>query len=260
MKITVFSGLAALSLLFLSCGTSASESKSQTEQIIEQGSQRLADNQQAQKSVNKLADQSQALKKNYIEELKLLDSLNMYNSMLDRQLARQDEEISKLNKSINNATLIERQVLPLLERMVTAMESFIQLDMPFLAEERYQRVQGLKNLLTESAITTSEKARRVFEAYQIENEFGYTIESYKGNVKLDSNQFAVEFLRIGRIALLYRDLSGSHFGFWNKSENSWQPLAQSQYKRHITKGLKIAKEELSPELITIPLLNAQEAR
>ena len=137
-----------------------------TQAIIEQGNKRLADNQQAQQSVNNIAEQRQQLKKQFVDELKLLDGLSMYNSMLDRQLATQQSEITKLNTSINNATLIERQVLPLLVRMVDAMESFLQLDIPFLEEERNNRVQGLRALLTESAITTSEKLAEAVDGSQ----------------------------------------------------------------------------------------------
>ena len=229
-----------------------------TKQLITAGDARLSDNQDAQITVSDTSEKTQSISKQYMEELKLLNSLNMYNNMLDRQLNNQNTEIDKLNASINNATLIERQILPLLVRMVDALENFVAIDMPFLDEERKARVQGLQDLLLVSNLTTSEKARRVFEAYQIENEYGYTIEAYKGNVQLPESKFAVEFLRIGRISLLYRDLSGSRFGFWDQQSRQWQTLEQSQYKRHITKGLKIAKEEISPELITIPhLVNAE---
>lgn len=234
--------------------------KEQTGQLIKDGKARLADNQQHQIAVNDHADKSQDLIKHYHDELKLLKNLTMYNNMLDRQLSDQNEEIDKLNHSIANATLVERQILPLLDRMVLALENFVAVDIPFLAIERQQRVENLKQLLVNPKLSTSEKARRVFEAYQIESEFGYTIESYQGNVSLNGSQFAVEFLRIGRIGLTYRDLSGTQYGFWNPNTRNWQALEESQYKRHITKGLKIAKEEIAPELITMPLVVNREAR
>ena len=184
----------------------------------------------------------------------------MYNAMLKRQLDDQTAQINKLNTSINSATLVERQIMPLLSRMLDALDNFIQLDVPFLLEERLARVEDLRALLQKSEYTTSEKCRRVFEAYQIENEFGYTIESYKGRVTVDQQQFAVDFLRIGRVGLMYRDLAGEQVGYWDKQQSAWQPLSEQQYLRHITKGLKIANEEISPELITMPLVANVEAR
>lgn len=235
-------------------------SQDKTEQLVEEGLQRLQNNQSSQASIDKTVEKTQTLEKNYQDELHLLDGLNMYNGMLKRQLDDQEEQILKINTSINNATLIERQIMPLLVRMVDALDNFVGVDLPFLLKERQARVDGLRELLNKAEYTTSEKTRRIFEAYQIENEYGYTIESYKGRVDLGDSQFAVDFLRIGRIGLMYRDLAGEQVGFWNGETNSWQPLTERQYKRHITKGLKIAREEISPELITLPILANIEVR
>ena len=231
-----------------------------TEELVNKGLERLTDNQKAQQSIDKQLEKIESLEKAYQEELNLLDGLNMYNAMLRRQLDDQEEQIQKFNTSINNATQIERQIMPLLVRMVDALETFVDVDMPFLKEERVSRVTGLRTLLDKAEYTTSEKCRRVFEAYQIENEYGYTIESYKGRVSLEGNQFAVDFLRIGRVGLMYRDLAGERVGFWDNVNRQWQPLTESQYKRHILKGLKIAREEISPELITLPLIADIEER
>ena len=231
-----------------------------TDEVVEQGLSRLDDNQSAQQQVNGVFEQTQGMEKQYLDELKLLDSLNMYNTMLGRQLADQNSEIAALEHSINNATLIERQIMPLLVRMVDALDTFVSIDVPFLQVERQARVTGLRELLNQADFTVSEKCRRVFEAYQIENEYGYTIEAYKGRVEQDGKQIAVDFLRVGRVALMYRDLAGEQFGFWNNQSQNWQTLTEQQYARHITKGLKIAREEISPELFTVPLLATVEVR
>jgi hypothetical protein len=231
-----------------------------TQQLIDDGLARLKQNQESQQTIDSTLEKIQGLEKEFQDELQLLDSLNMYNSMLNRQLNGQQEQISQINTSINNVTLIERQIMPLLVRMVDALEQYVNVDLPFLKQERSERVAGLKDLLDQSQYTTSEKTRRVFEAYQIENEYGYTIESYKGRVSLSGEQFAVDFLRVGRIGLMYRDLAGERVGFWNNNSKAWQPLTERQYKRHITKGLKIAREEISPELITLPIIANIEVR
>jgi len=240
--------------------TTSAFPQEQTQQLVDDGLERLADNQEAQQSVDGTLENIQGMEKEFQDELQLLDGLNMYNAMLKRQLDDQDSQIAKLNTSINNATLIERQIMPLLVRMVDALETFVAVDTPFLITERTQRVVELRELLDKAEFTTSEKCRRVFEAYQIENEYGYTIESYKGRVDLTDSQFAVDFLRIGRVGLFYRDLAGDQVGLWNNVTKQWQPLTERQYKRHITKGLKIAREEISPELITLPLLATIEVR
>lgn len=255
MKITAI----LFSCLFLLV-TLTANAQEKSRQLVNDGLERLEDNQKNQVAVDKTAEQTHKLEKAYQDEYKVLEGLNMYNAMLRRQLDNQESEIQKLNTSINNATLIERQIMPLLVRMVDALETFVEIDLPFQIEERRNRIADLRSLLEKAEFSTSEKCRRVFEAYQIENEFGYTIEAFKGRVEMESAQFSVDFLRIGRVALMYRDLSGDKVGFWNKQQQRWEPLTERQYKRHITKGLKIAREEISPELITVPLLANWEVR
>ena len=63
-------------------------------------------------------------------------------------------------------------ILPKLEEMVNVLSEIISNDTPFLLKERTDRDNEIKDLLTQSNISTSEKFRRVFEAYQIENEYG----------------------------------------------------------------------------------------
>ena len=67
-----------------------------------------------------------------------------------------------------------------MERMINGLETFVSLDLPFLIDEREQRISTLRTLLLASDITVSEKFRRVLEAYQIEIEYGRTIEAYRG--------------------------------------------------------------------------------
>ena len=54
------------------------------------------------------------------------------------------------------------------------------MDIPFLLDERMSRVKDLDDLIIRADVTTAEKFRKIFEAYQLEAEFGKTIESYHG--------------------------------------------------------------------------------
>ena len=81
-------------------------------------------------------------------------------------------------------------------KMIDALDQFVELDMPFLLEERRQRVAFLRTLLERSDVTVAEKFRRLLEAYEIENDYGRTIESYKGSLDVDGASREVDFLRI----------------------------------------------------------------
>ena len=101
-------------------------------------------------------------------------------------------------------------------------------------------------------IAVSEKFRRVLEAYQIEVDYGRTIEAYSGLLDVDGQEQNVEFLRIGRISFLYQTRDGSKLGLWNQETKAWDELPAS-YRSDINKALRIARKQLAPDLVVVPL-------
>jgi hypothetical protein len=96
------------------------------------------------------------------------------------------------------------------------------------------------------------------EAYQIENEFGRTIEAYEGELEIACEMRAVDFLRLGRVSLLYRSYDGSFAGAWDQKERAWVELGRS-YDESIKAGLRMARKQAAPSLILAPVLAAEEA-
>ena len=139
-----------------------------------------------------------------------LDLTNIYNRQLQELIDSQNAEIISINEQMVELDKTNRGILPKLEEMVTTLASIVENDVPFLLEERQTRINELKVLLVQSNISTSEKFRRVFEAYQIENEFGRTIESYRDEITFDSETYNVEVFRLGRVGLYARTLSLIH--------------------------------------------------
>jgi hypothetical protein len=177
---------------------------------------------------------------------------------LQKQVDNQMAEINTLEDSIDRVASIERQVVPLMVRMIESLESFIQLDLPFLAEERQQRVAGLRAMMERSDVTVAEKFRRVLEAYQIENDYGRTIEAYTGTLELDGNAQEVNFLRIGRVSLLFQTLEGERSGIWDETNREWVDLASTRYRQQIANGLRIARKQAAPDLLVMPVPAPQD--
>jgi hypothetical protein len=228
------------------------------EPVLQEEAQRIAENQQSQRQVSDVHSDTLDLVNQYQVKLKAVDGLKVYNALLQDQLDAQDREMETLRSSIGNATVIERQMVPLMIRMLDGLEEFIALDVPFLLEERQERVTNLRALMKRSDLTVAEKSRRVFEAYQIENDYGRTLEAYKGKLDLADRSFDVDFLRIGRLALLYRSVGNDRFGHWDRQAKQWVETDQSQFRRNVDRGLRIARQEMAPELVTIPVPPAEE--
>ena len=234
--------------------------QAQIEEIEQEGAQRTAAGQAVQKKVDSVHANTRDIVDDYYAHLKLVQGLRMYNRMLKQQLDAQDEEIDLLQTSIADVATIERQILPLMSRMIDGLDQFVTLDVPFLVEERHKRVNGLRMLLPRADVTVAEKTRRVMEAYQIKNDYGRTIEAYKAKLELPDASFDADFLRVGRIALMYRIVGSEDVGYWDNANQQWVPLSSGRWRRYINQGLKVARQEVAPELISVALDSNQEVR
>ena len=220
--------------------------------LVKKASQNNSLAKSSQQKIDKLSDESRQLFSNFQLESKRVEDLNIYNLQLKKQIYAQNVKIIELSQSLKDITLIERQISPLLLRMIQGLEQFIDLDLPFLLEERRERIQFLRNAMERADVSSAEKFRQVLEAFNIENEYGSTIESYKGSVILGDKSQEVDFLRVGRVSLLFQTLDGNRQGVWNQKQQQWEEL-DDRYRRDIRVGLKMAKKQTAPNLIKIPV-------
>jgi len=228
------------------------DSSSQLSNVVDAGQNINQSAAKSQQRVNSLTEQSQSKLQQFHGVSKELEGLTVYNQQMQNQLDNQVAELTQIAESMTQVSVIERQISPLMARMITTLESFVALDVPFLTQERSKRINDLKTMMTRADIAVSEKFRRVLEAYQIEVDYGRTIEAYSGKIAIDGQQMDVDFLRIGRISLVYQTRDGSKLGLWHQQSEQWQPLSQD-YRQGLNKALRIARKQLSPDLIFVPL-------
>jgi len=221
--------------------------------MAQQGEARIKEGQQSQRQIDKLADQTGDLVAEYRTVVKMVDGLRVYNDLLQRQVDGQLSEIDALTASIDQVSLIERQVVPLMVRMIDSLEEFTRLDVPFLPEERSDRVAILRAMMLRADVTAAEKFRRVLEAYQIEGDYGRTIEAYKGTLEVDSAGREVDFLRIGRVVLMYQTTGGDRIGVWDQGQGGWRELPAAEYRQQVAQGLRMARAQVPPDLLILPV-------
>ena len=249
-----------IALLLMGLLPLTSVAQEAVQQIEREGVERTAEGRAVQQQVDQLHDQSRKLIDEYYAHLKLVDGLKLYNGMLQQQLDGQVEEIGVLQRSIADVATVERQILPLMSRMIDGLEQFVGFDVPFLVEERQERIANLRALLPRADVTVAEKSRRVLEAYQIENDYGRTIEAYRGKLALGTSTFDADFLRVGRVALMYRVVGRDDVGYWDHQNKDWVPLSAGRWRRYVNQGLKVARQEVAPELISVALDSSQEVK
>ncbi len=241
-------------LIVVCCAVACTQvSADKTDRIIEGEKSNIKSAAQSQQRIDAISDKTQSLFQDFQLELKRIEDLKVYNLQLEQQITRQKQSIVETKQAIQDVAIVERQITPLLTRMIDSIEAFINLDVPFLLEERFERVAFLRHTLTRTDVTLSEKYRQVIEAYNVEVNYGNTIESYRGTLKLNEQSREVEFLRIGRIALMYQTLDGTELGAWNNRNKAWEPL-DGRYRRDIRLGFKVARKQAAPELLTLPIM------
>lgn len=211
--------------------------------------QNVSESAKSQKKVDDLDDAYQGLLQDYRATNGEIDQLKLYNKQMSAIVENQQAEIKKIDQQIRDIEFTEQGILPLMSQMLDSLEQFNQLDLPFLQKERETRLSKLRQLMTRADITISEKYRRVLEAFQIEVEYGRTLETYRE--KADDN-IVYDYLRIGRTALYRLTLSADNAWAWNKTSNQWDSIDHGLL-RDIRKAQDVARQTAAPELLTLPL-------
>ena len=202
----------------------------------------------SQKKVDTLAEQRNDLSDKYRGTLRESEGLKLYIQQLAAQLKSQEEEMEAIRGETREIERTSIEILPLMTNMLASLEQFVELDIPFLLEDRKARIVKLKEMMPRADVTVSEKYRRIVEAYQLEMEYGRTIEAYRG----EREGKTVDFLRVGRVGLMYQAPDGKETGYWDAQKKAW--VQDDHYADGVREGLKVAKKQTSPDLLVVPVL------
>jgi len=192
----------------------------------------------------------------YESLLKETEGLEIYNALLQRQLDAQQVEIQNLRASIEDVPELERQLPPLLITMVQGLEEFVRLDLPFLTEERTNRVAELQLLVERADVSDTEKFRRILEAWQIETEYGNGYSTYVDEIEIDGATREVEIFQLGRVGLYYQTPDEAAItGAYDPRSRQWVELG-SEYRNSVRRALQMARNQIAPELVLLPVVPA----
>ena len=227
------------------------------DQILQADQRRLNLAQQSQERINNIVEGTRSLEDQYRAINKEIDGLKVYNRLMRAQVEGQAAVLEDISLSMDQVDVINRQIFPLMERMIDGLEQSISLDIPFLMDERTTRVNDLKAIMERSDVSVAEKFRKVMEAYQIENDYGTTIENYEQSLTLEGEGTrAFNMLRIGRVGLYFQSDDTKITGRWDNNARDW--VIDNSARNEVRKGLRVARQLIAPELIIVPV-SAPEA-
>lgn len=206
-----------------------------------------------QQKIDRLDEQTRQDYFEYLHTTQRATQLEAYNAQIKRLIGSQEQEMRDIKDQLTSLQETEETALPLLQTMFDTLKRFVERDLPFLKEERAQRLERLSGLLVKADVSVAEKYRQLLEAYQIEVDYGRTLEAYRGVLEVGGQSGReVTFLRLGRVALYYQTSNGQESGQWRIKQKHWQQLDE----RHhwvVQKGIQMALQQTVPELLELPL-------
>ena len=243
--------------LLILLGSFFSLSKETTQSVIREQVKNDQAAAQSQKKISNIAKQNLDIINKYRSTLEDINNVRIYNDQLRIRIKSQKKEKVSLRKQIHNVANMDTEIVPLMLEMLSALERFIQLDVPFEKAERKKVVKDLRRMMDRADVTNAEKYRRILEAYQIESEYGRTIGAYRGLQSVDGKEVTVDFLRLGRLSLIYQTLDKKKSAYWSQNKKTWIELP-SKYNRTISTGIKVARNQTAPNFITSWISSPQE--
>lgn len=239
-------GAALLALPLLGTG------QERVENAVQLQGQSLESSAETQARIDALDDQTREMLNEYRTTMSQVQDLDAYNRQLEQLVATQRVELADFERQFKDIEITKRRILPLISRMIEVLGEFVGVDSPFLQSERSLRIAELGKLMQRPEVPTSEKYRRVSEAYQIELEYGHTIEAYEGELQMEGETRTVAFLRFGRLGLYYMTLDGQQIGYRDMAADRWVALDDA-YRQPLDRAIRIARKQLPPDLIRLPV-------
>jgi hypothetical protein len=208
--------------------------------------------QKTQKSQEHWKTERQKLVDVYEELQRLQKQMEVQKDTLMQTSADARARIAAKAKQLADIEQISDQIQPFLSELIKGLRQQFNDDMPFLSDERGQRLDKLDRLTADPNVEVSEKFRKIMEALMVEAEYGRTIEVYQETIELENRAILANIFRLGRITLFYQTLDQKRCGFYNVASGEWSPLPKS-YNYSVQTAMDIGLKRRPVELLTLPI-------
>jgi hypothetical protein len=231
------------------------QATSELDNIIASKQQSQAQALRTQNNIAELDEKTSETVAEYRNLLRENAVLTAYTNQLEKQVSQQQTLLTSLEDNMASVRETRMELTPLMQQMVQVLTLFVEQDIPFLWQERQLRLAELNRLLDNPNISIADKYRRILEAYQIETEYGDTIETWQAQLPLSDADRTVQLIRVGRVALYYLTPDQHTAGYWDSSTRTWLILPDSWLPK-VKQAYAVADNKTVPTLLALPLLEA----
>jgi len=213
-----------------------------------------------QGEINRLASSASSTFELFKNENDNLEALMVLNAEYRNLISIQEENIATLDESIANVEVVTREIPLLMDKMLTALEQFVELDLPYRVEQRRNRLQFARAAIEDPDVSIAEKFRQVLVAYQTETLAGRTYETYPETITLSGVERDVTILRVGRVALMFQTTDRQVTGMWDNDARSWTELNPTEYRNSTQAAIRVIAGLDAPRIIDLPIVAPELAQ
>ena len=205
----------------------------------------------SQQRIEGLDDEADQAVREFRAVLQQKDNIALFIAQQDVFLQSQKSEIASLGRQLGTVEQIKQGMSPMMLKMAAVIEDTVKADIPFNLSERLTRVERMKNVLADPDVSPAEQYRQVLNAFKIEVSYGQGIDSYEGMHPTRPGN-VVNFLRFGRVSLVYMTKDESEVGRYNLETSSWDVLKGADALA-LRKAIRISKGEAAPDVVFAPV-------
>jgi len=243
---------AAHLVLFLLAGLTGPACAETVDNALSKAAELDASARASQTRIDAVDADREAMLSRYLNLVREAEALRPHVSELERLTAAQRDTLASLDSQIATLDETARGIAPMFRDMLDTLERFVARDLPYLTTEREARLASLARTLDDPESPPAHKLRRLIEAYQVELEYGRTIEAYGDTIEIDGKATVVDLLRIGRLMLFYRLPDGAGAGIFDAEAGRFRP-GDAELERQVARGLKVAANRVAPMLLALPV-------
>jgi hypothetical protein len=158
------------------------------------------------------------------------------------ELARRLEESQRLESSLEDTLLV---ILQRLDEAVAA-------DLPFLPDERTNRLATVRRELGDPGADSADKLRRVLEVVLIEAQYGGALEVYQDRITVAGEDLTCDLLYVGRLGLFWLTPDMTRGGTWDPAAGVYTELTGRELDA-VRRAVEMATRRRAAGVLALPL-------
>jgi len=208
--------------------------------------------QQTQKKQEAWAEEKNDYTARYRAAKAQVDYLEKTKAFEQNEVASLDAGIAELNRRMVESAKLKDNLEDSLNVVVDRLDGWVKQDIPFLVQERQQRLASLREVIAKPEVSGAEKLRRVLEALQVEANYGNTVDVSQERIKVGNDEVSADVIRVGRVSVFWRSPDGKRVGEYDRATNQWVELDR-KYVESISNVREMVMRLRSTKVITLPL-------